>query len=70
MDANAAIKRMMDATGTSGVSLSAAIGRDRNAVSTMFSRKSVPRVDTLAKMARFMGYRMVLERGGERIEIE
>ncbi len=65
-----AISHMMKATGTTSAALSSSLGRDRNAVSTMISRGSQPRVDTLVKMASYMGYKVVLSNGDDIIEIE
>ena len=61
---------MIEQSGTNKNALSVAMGKDRNTVSTMFSRGSIPRVDTLAKMCEVMGYRVVLESGDERIVID
>lgn len=65
-----AIEQMIEKSGTNKNALSVSMGKDRNTVNTMFSRGSIPRVDTLAKMCAAMGYRIVLESDDDRIEID
>lgn len=70
MEAKEAIKRMMKSKRYSARALSMAIGKDPNAVSTMFSRNSKTRVDTLAKMADVLGYKLQLTDGNETLAID
>ncbi len=70
MDMHTAIDTMMKRTKTTGSALSLSFGRDRNSVSTMLSRHSAPRLDRFLRMADFMGYKVVLERGDDRIEVD
>ena len=64
------IRRMMSESGTNGTALSFVLGEDRNAVSTMLSRASVPRLDRFVKMCDAMGYQVVLESADDRIAID
>ena len=61
---------MMEKSRTNGSTLSYAIGKDRNAVATIFNRGTTPRVDTLAKMCAAMGYRIILKSDSDEIEID
>ena len=49
---------------------SKAMGRDQNYIAGMLSRGSVPKADTLARIASVCGYRLVLVGHGEELEIE
>ena len=64
-----AISRMLRASGMPKSELSRRMGKVRTFVSSTISRGSTPRADTLAEMARHMGYRLVLRGHGEEIEI-
>lgn len=70
MDTHEAIRAMMEGSRISGRALSVAMGKHPNFVSSTLTKGSVPRVDTLARMADVMGYRLVLEGRGERIPID
>lgn len=70
MDTKEAIKRMMESKRYSARALSMAIGKDPNAVSTMFSRNSNTNVVTLAKMADALGYKLQLTDGNETLTID
>ena len=61
---------MMERSRFNGSQLSVAMGRNRNFLSASFAKGSIPRVDTLAKMADIMGYRVILESDSDRIEID
>jgi hypothetical protein len=65
-----AIERMMQRSRYNASQLSVAMGRNRNFIGSTFAKGSIPRVDTLAKMADIMGYKVVLESDGDRIEID
>lgn len=60
---------MLRASGIPKSELSRRMGRVRTFVSSTISRGSTPRADTLAEMARHMGYRLVLRGHDEEIEI-
>lgn len=70
MNTREAIEHMMRKSRYNGSQLSLAMGRNRNFLSTTFAKGSIPRVDTLAKMAEIMGYTIILENNGDRIEID
>lgn len=70
MNTEDAIKRMMKQTRWNSSQLSLAMGKTRNFLSTSFSRKVTPRVDTLAHAADIMGYHLQLTNGEDVIEID
>lgn len=63
---------MIDGTGVSHTELSRRMDRADRFIAVTLSRSSVPRADTLARIARVCGWRLVLERedGSERIELD
>lgn len=65
-----AISRMLRASGMPKSELSRRMGKARTFVSSTISKGSTPRSDTLAEMARHMGYRLILKGHGEEIEID
>ena len=70
MEARDLIQSMMNESGTSGIELSHAIGKTHGFVSSTLSRNSIPRLDTFAKMAKAMGYELVLKGYGTEKSID
>ena len=64
-----AIQHMLDVSGMPKTELSRRMGKARTFVSSTISKGSTPRADTLAAMARHMGYTLVLRGHGEEIEL-
>lgn len=60
---------MLDVSDMPKSELSRRMGKARTFVSSTFTKGSTPRADTLAAMARHMGYTLVLRGHGEEIEI-
>lgn len=60
-----AINAMLSQSGTSKAALAAALGRSRQSVGNMFVKGTDVYVDTLIKMADYMGYEVVLRKEGE-----
>lgn len=65
-----AIQRMLRTSKMPKSELSRRMGRARTFVSSTISKNSTPRADTLAEMARHMGYALVLRGHGEEIDID
>lgn len=65
-----AIKHMLKVSGMQKTELSRRLGKVRTYASTTIAKGSTPRTDTMASMARIMGYRLLLQGHGEEIEIE
>lgn len=65
-----AIEQMIESTGNTKAGVSVSLGKHKNFLSTTFYKKSVPRVDTLAKIASVLGYKLILEKDDDRIEID
>lgn len=72
MDVLQAIRRMIDGSGKSSSRLSRDMGHGDKYINIILVRKRIPRSDTLARIARVCGWRLVLERedGSERIELD
>lgn len=71
MGVSEAIRRMCEESGQGVVGVSQQLGKSKMYLSGMISRRTVPRVDTLAQIAKVCGYKLVLESSaGDRIEIE
>jgi hypothetical protein len=64
-----AVKRMVDRSGRGAEDVSTSMGKTRTYVWSMLSQRSMPRVDTLARLAHECGYRMWLDSGADRIEV-
>lgn len=65
-----AIKRMMETSGVGPSDLSRRIGKARTYISSTIAHGSVPRVDTMARIAHECGYRLFLVGdGGSDIEL-
>lgn len=69
MDVLDAIQRMLSESGKSRNALAEHLGRTRQSISNMFRTKADVRVDTLSKMAEFMGYKLILKSKDDTIEI-
>ena len=69
MDVLDAIQKMLNDSGTSQIALAEHLGRSRQSISNMFRTKADVRVDTLVKMAEFMGYKLILRSKNDTIEI-
>lgn len=69
MDVLDAIQKMLNESGKSQNALAEHLGRTRQSISNMFRTKADVRVDTLAKMAEFMGYKLLLKSKDDTIEI-
>lgn len=65
-----AIERMMKRSRYNASQLSVALGKNRTFISTSFSKGAVHRVDTLARMADIMGYKVVLKSADDEIVID
>lgn len=59
MNANDAMRRMIEASGKSGRQVAREIGRSDSFVSSTLAQGVCPRADTLAKVARACGYEIV-----------
>lgn len=70
MDVNSGIRKMMEASGTSARELSRRIGRSPNYVSTTLCVNGDHKAELLIEMASAMGYKLVLEGPGERIQLD
>ena len=70
MGVSDAIRRMCEESGQGVVGVSQQLGKSKMYLSGMISRHTVPRVDTLAQIAKVCGYKLVLESNDDRIEIE
>ena len=69
MDVLDAIQKMLNESGKSQNALAEHLGRTRQSISNMFRTKADVRVDTLARMAEFMGYKLILKSKDDTIEI-
>ena len=69
MDVLDAIQKMLNESGKSQNALAEHLGRTRQSISNMFRTKADVRVDTLARMAEFMGYKLLLKSKDDTIEI-
>lgn len=69
MDVLDAIQKMLSDSGTSQNALAEHLGRSRQSIYNMFRTKADVRVDTLARMAEYMGYELVLRSKDETIEV-
>ena len=69
MDVLDAIQKMLNESGKSQNALAEYLGRARQSISNMFRTKADVRVDTLARMAEFMGYKLLLKSKDDTIEI-
>jgi hypothetical protein len=61
---------MCSTSGKGTVQVSRELGKSKAYVSATINRGNVPRVDTLAEIAKACGYKVVLEGHGERIELD
>lgn len=69
MNTRDAIERMCDLAGKSQRTISKEIGRNPTFLGTTLSKGSVPRVDTMAKIAETCGFELVLRGHGVVIEL-
>ena len=65
-----AIKQMLTTAHWTRNGVSAAMGRSRNFLQILIDRGTTPKTDTLARIANVMGYKLILEGHGEKIEID
>ena len=65
-----AIRQMCSTSGKGTIQVSRELGKSKAYVSAAINRGNVPRVDTLARIAKVCGYTIVLEGHGERIELD
>lgn len=70
MNVSESIRRMCEKSGKGPVEVSYAIGRSKAFLSSALTRGTIPRVDTLAKVAQACGYRLVLESNTDKIVID
>lgn len=61
---------MLRVSGKSANSVSLAMGKHRNFISSTIYQRSTPRSDNLAKIAELCGYELILKGHGEEIEID
>ena len=69
MDTCACIRFMMEKAGMSGRQLSAALGKSPTYIGSTLSQGGNVTAENLAKMARIMGFDVVIEGRGERVEV-
>lgn len=69
MDVLSALKKAITHSGISNYDLSKALGKTPAYVSVIFSRGSVPKTDTFAKIADAAGYDLLLRSRDDEIEI-
>lgn len=69
MDSKQAIEKMCGVAGKSQRTVSSEIGRNPTFIGTTLSKGSVPRVDTMAKIAEACGFELVLRGHGVTIEL-
>lgn len=71
MDANKAMRLMIDGSGETPAQLGNAMGVSRTYIYTLRTQAPKPRIDTFARLAHECGYQLMLQRkgGGEEIEI-
>lgn len=69
MDVLDAIEQMLAKAGKSKSALAESLGRSRQSIYNMFRDKADVRVDTLANMADFLGYELVLRSKDDEIII-
>lgn len=69
MNTRDAIERMCELGGKSQRTVSKEIGRNPTFLGTTLSKGSVPRVDTMAKVAEACGFELVLRGHGVVIEL-
>ena len=68
MDARDVARTLVSESGMTPPQLSRAVRRGRTHCYTILNQSSVPRLDTLVRLANACGYRVVLERvSGERV---
>jgi hypothetical protein len=70
MRTDEAIRHMCETVGKGTTVVSKDIGRGSSFVGSILSRGSVPKADTLARIAEACGYELVLRGHGEEITIE
>ena len=71
MQVRQAIDAMLETTDSTMTGVSKAMGRSRNFLHVSLNdKKSIPQVDTLARIAETMGFELVLEGHGERFVID
>lgn len=70
MKTTEAIAHMIKVAGMPKAELSRRMGKARTFVSSTITKGSTPRADTLAAMARHLGYTLLLRGHGEEIELE
>lgn len=61
MDARDVVDRMVDGSGLTPAELADRLGKSHNYVHVMRRQRSMPRADTLARLCRALGYRLVVE---------
>lgn len=69
MNVKQAIDKMCEEAGKSQRTVSKEIGRNPSFLSTSMSKGSVPRVDTMAAIARACGFELVLRGHGVEISL-
>ena len=69
MNVKQAIDTMCDASGKSQRTVSTEIGKSPTFIGTTLSKGSVPRIDTMAAIARACGFELVLRGHGLTIEL-
>ena len=69
MNIKQAIDTMCDASGTSQRTVSTEIGKSPTFIGTTLSKGSVPRIDTMAAIARACGFELALRGHGLTIEL-
>jgi DNA-binding phage protein len=69
MDSRQAIEAMCEMAGKSQRTVSTEIGRNPTFIGTTISKGSIPRVDTMAKIAEACGFELVLRGHGVTMEL-
>ena len=70
MKANDVIREMLRVSGKSARGVSLAIGKFHTHLSTAFARDAKPRMDTFAQVAHECGFKVFVDNGETRIEVE
>lgn len=69
MDVLDAIEQMLTKAGKSKAGLAESLGRSRQSIYNMFRDRADVKVDTLARMAEYLGYKLILKSKDDTIEI-
>ena len=70
MNAREAVPHMVAKSGKTAKAISLEMGLTKNFITNTTARKSAPRLDTFAHIAKVCGYELVLRGHGEEVAIE